>query len=943
MTSAQATQVHASVRDRIMVAAVAAIFLLSGLIGAPASRVLGASLADFPEPFHFLEPLGSEAGNAARFDPSLLEELVVDICRVEASSCTPVKTLTSQSSLSERLRIGSTSGTGSYYLANWDVSKVKLSPWTFRVRVTVAGLQLGSIDVGPNVYKSFGRTWPIKFRVEKHPKVRVRVLHLHGQSASQIANAIKLEFQLGPDDVRTLLANDLEPFSDEEIDLAIKGVFQPAVIPATTKVADAATQAALTAFDPATGRMTFGTSTSTLGALKVGDVLVGEPITVAPNGYLRYVTAITKPKKGPIVVETRQALINETIRVGTLDAAAQLEPDDLLRTESMPGVTFSGSSARQMTAMAGFGALDVGDGYSFHETIDVTIDGSASSEGVTGNGTIHIKGRLDFNAGWNIGFGVEDCFDEFPPVCVDRFEAHLGMDASSDIHVDGNFNGHMEKEYVLSTHYFKPIIFFIGPIPVVLVPIVKAIAGATGDAHLAFSFDAQVSSRLELGAKWTDPGDGGHGWENLNNDMTPTGFGKGDLQASMELRAYAKTDAKLLLYGIAGPGLAGRIGVGATVQYPGNPLWEVFGHARGELNFAVDIGGVLKLAEHVADLPEFKVHLAYSDNKEPECGARKDPIPVAVGAETYLGPRTGTTFQGYFVCTDPEGEDVSYSAKEGTTSIDYEKAKWDQPGTHYVDVTATDESGKSREFRLTIDVIDTPPLLSLIAATSTVPASVQYFVTASAFDVEDNDWLTCASLTWSATGGTVTPTLDNRNCTAVVVFDLVGSQTVKVVATDSNNKSSEASLTVDVTPVPANPAPLIDPNSFDVWAASGPKTNCDDLSGAFCEPHYSCPTGFFCPVPSDSLLYNGVYGQFHNPLTFSLNASDPNGDIFTVTWHCSAGLTPYAVADNGDETSSCSPYTESISTPIMIWAEVFDGVTTVYSEARRLLMLDRVG
>ncbi|MCI0344675.1 MAG: hypothetical protein L0221_04415 [Chloroflexi bacterium] len=720
MTSTQATLAHASVRDRALVAALAAIVLLSGLIGSPASSALGASLADFPEPFHFLEPLGSESGDPARFDPTLLDELVVDICRVEGSTCTLVKTLTSRSSLSERLRIESTSGAASYYLALWDTQKLKLSPYTYRVSVAVAGLQLGSIDVGPALYKSFGRTWPIKFRVENDPTIRVRVLHAQGQSASQIANAIRIEFELGPDDVRTLLAGDLEPFPDEEIDLAISGVFQATVIPETTKIADPATQDSLTSFDPATGVMTFATATATVNALRVGDVLVGEPNAAAPNGYLRYVNAINKPKKGPIVVETRQASLNEAVRVGTLEAAGQLEPGDILRTEALPGVTLAESSSKQMMPLAGFGALDVGDGYSFHQAIDVTIDGAASGAGVSGNGTVHIQGQIDFNAGYNLGFGVEDCFDEFPPVCVDRFEAHLGMTAYSDIRVTGKFDGHMQKEYVLSTHYFKPIVFFIGPIPVVLVPVVKAIAGVTGNAHLEFSFDAQVTSSLQLGAKWTDPDDGGVGWRDDSHIPKPIGTAHGDLDATMELRAYAKADAKLLLYGIAGPGFAGRAGAGADVMYPRNPLWYVFGHASAELNFAVDLGGILKLAEWVQPLPEAREDLAQSENQEPVCGARTDPIPVSVGATTFLGPRSKGSFQGYFDCSDPEGEEVFYSGKADGSSLDLAAAKWDEPGTHYVDVTATDESGMSRTFTLTIDVIDTPPLLSLTAAATSV-------------------------------------------------------------------------------------------------------------------------------------------------------------------------------------------------------------------------------
>lgn len=932
---------HVGARLRAGVVALVAVIAASGTLTGLAPAALGAAASTTESPLHFLEPLAPASGDPARFDGSLVDVLVVSICRVEASGCTELKTITSASSLSERLRIG-TASTGSYYLANWDTSKVKMPPFSFRVTVSIDGLTLGSVDVTPGQYKSFGRTWPIKFRVDRDPAIHVRILRADGQSASQVADVLRREFGLGPDEVRALLAGDVDPFTDDEIDLAIRGVFQNAVVPSTTKTADKETRAALTAFDPATGRMTFSGATSVIGALEVGDVLVGEPSAAAPNGYLRMVTAITKPKRGPIIVETRQATFNETIREGTLDAGAELGPDDLDRVETSPGVSALEQGSR-VSAAAGFGALDVGDGYNFHETIDVTIDGEASGSGVTGHGTIRIQGDVRFNAGYDIGFGVEDCFDQLPPVCVDRFEAHLGVDAASNIKVTGTFDGHMEKEYVLSTHYFKPIVFFIGPIPVVLVPIVKAIAGATGDARLEFTFETRMASRLEFGAKWTDPGDGGKGWENLSNDMTPTGTGDGDLAASMQLRAYAKADAKLLLYGVVGPGLAARIGVGADVQFPRNPLWRVFAHARGEINFAVDLGGIIKLAEHIAPLPEFTFEVAASENQAPECGARTTPIPVAIGQEVYLGPRADGSFQGYFDCNDPEGEEVRYRAAEGSTPIDLERASWDQAGTHVVTVTATDESNVSRTFNLTIDVVNTPPLLSLAAGTATVPASVQYFVTASAYDVEDDDFLPCNNLEWTATGGTVTEGLDNRTCTAVIVFDQVGTQTVKVIATDRQGRSTEKLLTVTVSPAPANPAPQIQLGSFEVVAETGPKTNCDTLTDAFCEPHYNCPTGFFCKVPDGAILYNQAVGDFRTPLTLSIAASDPNGDPLTVRWFCTAGLTSYAVTDNGDGTFSCDPYTASYSVPIMIRAEISDGVTTVRSETRTFFMLDRVG
>lgn len=918
----------------------------SGRAGQVTEPALEASLADFGEPFHFLPPLAPEAGDPSRFDASLLDELVVSICRVESSGCTPVKTLTSTSALSEQLRIGSTSGKPSYYLANWDTASMKLAPSTFRVTVTVARLELGSVDVGPSTYKSFGRTWPIKFRIENHPTIRTRVLREGGKGASQVANAIRLEFGLCGDDVASLLAGDLDPFTQQEIELAIAGACQDAVIFPTTKVADQATQDALTSFDVETGRMTFSGSTPVLAELAVGDVLVGEPAAAAAAGYLRKVTSMTKEKKtGIITVETTQAKLNEAVHVGTLDAAADLKPEDLVAVEALPGVTLREAPQLGSRAMA-FGALDVGDGFDFHETIDITIDGATAGNGVSGNGTIHITGELRFNAGWNVGVGIEDCLS-ITLACVDRFEAHAGAHMDSNLRIDGTFDGHLERRVTLSTHYFRPIVFFIGPIPVILVPVVKAIAGINGDAHVEFSFEAQATGDLDLGAKWTDPDDGGVGWQNVTTwPPSLTGDADADAFASMDLRAYAGADAKLLLYGIAGPGLEGHIGLWGHVQFPGTPLWTVYGIAQGELNFAVDLGGVLTLAEYHFPLPEFEVRLAEAVNQPPTCSGRTDPIPVAPNKPTFLGPRTGDRLDGgYFACADPEGGVLDAPVgMEGSTVIDLEAAAW-ASGDHDVVIRVTDEAGlTSNPFTLHITVIDTPPILSVTDGGGSIPASVQYFVTASAWDVESGvnhqgGFLPCTAMTWEVTGGTFTTAASNQTCTVSVVFTQTGVQTVKVTATEPDGKRAEHTVAVVVGAAPANAAPVIDMNEFDILAATGPKIGC--FPGQF-DCHEACPSGFFCMVPMDSILYNGTVGDFKPPLSLSVEASDPNGDPLSIQWFCQVGTYTYPVTANGDGSFECNPYSSSIRTPILVWATVSDGTTTVRTEVRRLFMLDRL-
>lgn len=940
----------------------AALLVVGSLLGAatpaaaitdPAAAGTGSEpagaiqLADFGEPFHFLAPLGAEAGDPAKFDASLLDGLIVTTCRVEGTACTEVKTLTSASSLSERLRIGMTNGKPSYYLANWDVSKLKLEPYTFRVTVTVAQLELGSIDVGPATYKSFGRTWPIKFRIENNPTIRIRVLTDAGKGPGQIANAIRLEFGICGDELAQLLADDLEPFTQQEIDLAIAGACQDAELFPTTKIADQATSDALTAFDPTTGQMTFSRSTPVLANLKAGDVLVGEPATAAAAGYLRKITSITKNKKtGVITVETTQALLNEAVKEGTLDGAADLKPADLVSSDLLPGViltTARPGPQRGPSAGGGYALVEIGDGLDFHETVDVTLEGSTSGEGVEGTGTVRIRGRVDFNAGWNIGIGIESCLS-LTLACVDRFEAHVGADLYSDLQVDGVFDGRLQREVTLSTHYFTPIVFFIGPIPVVIIPIVKANAGIDGTAHVEFSFDAQIQSSIDVGAKWTDPDDNGVGWEDIADFPDPAvdGDAEGDLVATMTLKAYAEADAKLLLYGIAGPGAAGKIGMRADVQYPGTPLWKIFGYVGGETSFSVDLGGVLTLGDHRNTFLEEDFELAAAENQAPTCGARTTPIPVAVDDVVRLGPRFGGVWDGYFDCTDPEGGDTFYSAVEGSEDIDLDGESWSTEGLHYVQVTASDEDGKSRSFTLTIQVIDTPPILSTTTASTSVPAGVQYWVTASAWDVEEGGFLACSPyLTWSATGGTVTRASSLTTCTVVVVFTQTGPQTITVVATDPNGKASQQEVHVNVTAAPANAAPVIALDSFDVRAASGPPVGCGVFDPT-CWVGDACASGFDCPVWQDAILFNGMVfdGDYHTPLTFKLSASDPNGDPLSVTWFCQAGLTPYLITDNGDGSFSCSPFSSKTEIPILVWAEVSDGTTTVRSEVRRMLMLD---
>ena len=873
--------------------------------------------------FHWLDPIAPSSGDPSKFDASLLNGLRVDICQINNSDCTLFKTFTAQGSTSEQLRIIS-NGSTSYYIANWDTSKVKLNDKTYRVTVTLAGLQLASIDLGPSVYNRFGRTWPIKFLIEKDPVLRVRYLHSLGRTAGQVVGVLRSEFGICGDQAKTLLAGDLQPYSTSDIDLAVQGVCQNVIIPSTTKISDEDTRNSLMTYDPITGVMFFAVETQVLRNLSVGDVLVSEPSAAAPYGFLRKLTSIRK-NRGQYTLGTVQAKLNEAISQGTLIANGQLLPEQIASTSS--GLTYLNPSKASGATKAA-NAVDVGDNFNFHRDFDVTFDLTEGGGGTTGTGTVHVTGAIDFNAGYDMGMGIETCL-AIPPVCVDRVEAHADVDQKSNVHVTGHFNGEVHKEQTIDTIQFSPIVFFIGPIPVVIVPTIDVTVGIDGTANADFEFAANAHSTLKVGAKWTDPNDGGEGWKNIH-DFDPLGgeIPIHDLNFNLTVEGWGKANAKLLLYDVAGPGISGRVGLKVVVHTGQAPLWELTGHLVGDVNFSVDIASVIDLAEHSATVLDEPFPIASAENEAPRCSWDTNTIKPSLNVPITLGP-SGGGFLGFFDCTDPEGGAVSYRAVSsvgtdngsgGTIGL---RHTFNSVGPRTIHITATDPDNKSTEFDLSLDVVNTPPIITVASASTTVQKGVQYFVTASAYDVEISDFVKCGSNTNSEkvtfavdSPDQVTQNSDLRTCTAVVLFGQEGSRQVRVQAVDRNGGVSNRTVFVNVTAAPTNPPPTIDLNSFLVIADRGPIDT------------FFCITGHSCEAPFGASFFNGVFGDYRAPITMSLSASDPNNEDLIERWYCG----DIEVGENSDGTFTCDVVSGD---PFVLRATVSDGTTTVNSEVRQ--------
>jgi Big-like domain-containing protein len=158
---------------------------------APRASISDAVHAGGNAHFYFLPPLVAAPQPTGQFDGSLLPYTLVEVCRLDATGCTPIASFSATSG-STCAPKGSTPPASSLlrvdpvaelYVVNWQTDSCFAldATVTYRIRVVVAGTELGHVDldvvgtggdlkdVNTQEYAGLvpGRTLPIKFRIEQ--------------------------------------------------------------------------------------------------------------------------------------------------------------------------------------------------------------------------------------------------------------------------------------------------------------------------------------------------------------------------------------------------------------------------------------------------------------------------------------------------------------------------------------------------------------------------------------------------------------------------------------------------------------------------------------------------------------------------------------------------------------------------------------------------------
>ncbi len=366
------------------------------------------------------------------------------------------------------------------------------------------------------------------------------------------------------------------------------------------RVASPRLQQALAAFDASTGVMHFAPVPDAM-RVKVGDVLASGPSSSAPFGYLRRVTGVVHGSS-EVQLTTVPARLDEAIKEAHVTATVILPTDGSHTATLVPGgLTFP---APPMSA-AGLGASHSLDLEYHANGVDLSLHGHETSW-----------------VGVNIGVDIDAaCLIDGDPCFA--FDTEAGEQEDAAVTINGRFNGSFSKSFPLANETFDPIVFFIGPVPVVLVPNLDISFDFDATANGTFAYAAEANApEYRMSVHW----DSANGFSN-GFSFQPAHFDPGsiDLVADVDAQAKIPTRVDLLLYDVAGVNAIVTAGLDAKLHIPHKPRWSVDGELMGEIGVNATLPIIGDLGSTEVTLFDEQFHVAESANNPPRV-AIQSPI-----------------------------------------------------------------------------------------------------------------------------------------------------------------------------------------------------------------------------------------------------------------------------------------------------------------------------
>jgi hypothetical protein len=310
--------------------------------------------------------------------------------------------------------------------------------------------------------------------------------------------------------------------------------------------------------------------------VRVGEVLALGVGAATPDGLLARVVSVSQ-SGGAQIAQTLPATLPEVLPVGALDA-------DLVGLQASAFRTHFRSDTPRF-----------GRGVSCSEGVRLEAGGSAS-----------ISAGVSMNVAWR-----------FPATVTARFEAHAELRSELSASISGKTSCALGSTALLA----KPLrlgvfTFTIGPVPVVLIPVVQLYLSANGHVEAAINTSAVASLTANAGVNYDGRAFSQFGGLTPRFTYTPP-----TLTASGGVQAGVAPTLDVLVNGVGGPRIDLNAGLKLSADIAAAPWWT--------LTAPISLGAQLRLdvwRAHLAS-PRLTVYSAEPQLAAAQTQAPPPPLP----------------------------------------------------------------------------------------------------------------------------------------------------------------------------------------------------------------------------------------------------------------------------------------------------------------------------
>lgn len=299
--------------------------------------------------------------------------------------------------------------------------------------------------------------------------------------------------------------------------------------PSTTTIIPPTDSTTILNYDTTIGSVFLDESSAYAQNVAVGDVIIGQDNQVAPDGFLRKVTSKTT-QGGAIVLETQQATMSEAFESMDISETHQLMPSAVKSFKLYNGSKFVPDKA----------------GETFTVQLDCILydqDGDPS----TTNDQIKLDGQFAFTAA--LFTNIKMSWFQ-----LKKFEA--GIAAHQDVNLD--LIASMQWQFANEAK-FDLAEFHFGAIPVGglvwLVPTLTVEAHIQGDLTVSVETGITYTQQLRYGLGYAN-----NAYYDISESTKDFTYTPPQFTAEFNFEPGASLNASCLLYGIAGPYMAGKAG-----------------------------------------------------------------------------------------------------------------------------------------------------------------------------------------------------------------------------------------------------------------------------------------------------------------------------------------------------------------------------------------------